>query len=198
MPEYKLVVLGGGGVGKSSLTLYLVQSYFVEEYDPTVEDSYRKQVMIDNEVCFLDILDTAGQEEYTALHDQYMVYGQGFMLIYAITSHNSFEEIPALRKKILRVKADNPNVPIVLVGNIVDLENKRKVSFDEGEALAKSFGCPFFETSAKTGYNVEEAFFQLVREIKKVNEKKKNMTNKFKITKIKFKHDVLNSDCILL
>ncbi|CAH8519635.1 unnamed protein product [Schistosoma mattheei] len=64
MTEYKLVVVGAGGVGKSALTIQLIQNHFVEEYDPTIEDSYRKQMVIDGEICLLDILDTAGQEEY--------------------------------------------------------------------------------------------------------------------------------------
>ncbi|KAJ2412090.1 RAS1 protein, partial [Coemansia sp. RSA 2531] len=62
--EYKLVVVGGGGVGKSALTIQFIQSHFVDEYDPTIEDSYRKQCTIDNETAMLDVLDTAGQEEY--------------------------------------------------------------------------------------------------------------------------------------
>lgn len=62
--EYKLVVVGGGGVGKSALTIQFIQNQFPEEYDPTIEDSYRKQCLIDEEVALLDVLDTAGQEEY--------------------------------------------------------------------------------------------------------------------------------------
>merc|ERR1712137_1153044 len=72
MTEYKLVIVGGGGVGKSALTIQLIQNHFIDEYDPTIEDSYRKQVTIDDETCLLDILDTAGQEEYSAMRDQYM------------------------------------------------------------------------------------------------------------------------------
>lgn len=66
MTDYKLVVVGDDGVGKSTLTIQLIQNHFVDEYDPTIEDSYRKQVVIDGEICVLDILDTAGQEEYRA------------------------------------------------------------------------------------------------------------------------------------
>ena len=66
-----------GGVGKSALTIQLIQNHFVDEYDPTIEDSYRKQVVIDGETCLLDILDTAGQEEYSAMRDQYMRTGEG-------------------------------------------------------------------------------------------------------------------------
>ena len=74
--EYKLVVLGGGGVGKSALTIRLVTDNFLDEYDPTIEDSYRKQVMIDDETALLDILDTAGQEEFSSMQDQWMRDGQ--------------------------------------------------------------------------------------------------------------------------
>ena len=74
--RYKIVVVGGGGVGKSALTIQLIQNQFVTEYDPTIEDSYRKQVTIDEETCLLDILDTAGQEEYSAMRDQVGARGE--------------------------------------------------------------------------------------------------------------------------
>jgi len=166
--EYKLVIVGGGGVGKSALTIQLIQNHFIDEYDPTIEDSYRKQVSIDDETCLLDILDTAGQEEYSAMRDQYMRTGQGFLCVYAITSRTSFDEVSAFRDQILRVK-DADKVPIVVCGNKCDLEAERQVSKNEGGDLAKSFDCPFLETSAKARINVEEAFFALVREIRKQN-----------------------------
>jgi len=164
--EYKLVIVGGGGVGKSALTIQLIQNHFIDEYDPTIEDSYRKQVTIDNETCLLDILDTAGQEEYSAMRDQYMRTGQGFLCVYAITSRTSFDEVTAFREQILRVK-DCDKVPLVICGNKCDLESERQVSKAEGQDLAKSFESPFMETSAKARINVEESFFELVREIRK-------------------------------
>eukprot|EP01120_Amphizonella_sp_Union-15-10_P012630 TRINITY_DN564_c0_g1_i1.p1 TRINITY_DN564_c0_g1~~TRINITY_DN564_c0_g1_i1.p1 ORF type:complete len:203 (-),score=57.32 TRINITY_DN564_c0_g1_i1:88-666(-) len=168
MTEYKLVIVGGGGVGKSALTIQLIQNHFVDEYDPTIEDSYRKQVTIDDQTCLLDILDTAGQEEYSAMRDQYMRTGQGFILTYAITSRPSFDELKQFKSQIHRVK-DSDKVPMVMVGNKADLEEERQVTTGEGQDLGKSWGCPFFETSAKTRINVEESFFQLVREIIKLN-----------------------------
>ena len=165
MTEYKLVIVGGGGVGKSALTIQLIQNHFIDEYDPTIEDSYRKQVTIDDETCLLDILDTAGQEEYSAMRDQYMRTGQGFLTVFAITSRSSFDEITAFREQILRVK-DEDQVPMVVAGNKCDLEDERQVTTAEGQDLAKSFACPFFETSAKSRINVEEAFYALVREIR--------------------------------
>lgn len=123
MTEYKLVVVGAGGVGKSALTIQLIQNHFVDEYDPTIEDSYRKQVVVDGETCLLDILDTAGQEEYSAMRDQYMRTGEGFLLVYAINSAKSFEDIGTYREQIKRVK-DAEEVPMVLVGNKCDLTAK--------------------------------------------------------------------------
>merc|ERR1712137_1377857 len=171
MTEYKLVIVGGGGVGKSALTIQLIQNHFIDEYDPTIEDSYRKQVTIDDETCLLDSLDTAGQEEYSAMRDQYMRTGQGFLCTFAITSRSSFDEITSFREQILRVK-DEDKVPMVLVGNKCDLEEERQVTAVEGQDLAKSFGCPIYETSAKARINVEEAFYELVREIRKDNNAK--------------------------
>eukprot|EP01117_Protostelium_nocturnum_P015067 TRINITY_DN57_c0_g1_i2.p1 TRINITY_DN57_c0_g1~~TRINITY_DN57_c0_g1_i2.p1 ORF type:complete len:189 (+),score=74.97 TRINITY_DN57_c0_g1_i2:154-720(+) len=166
MTEYKLVIVGGGGVGKSALTIQLIQNYFIDEYDPTIEDSYRKQVTIDQETCLLDILDTAGQEEYSAMRDQYMRTGQGFIMVYSITSRASFDEIASFREQILRVK-DADKVPMILVGNKCDLESERMVTRADGEDQSRQFGCPFFEASAKARVNVEEAFYELVREIQK-------------------------------
>ncbi|KAK7957062.1 uncharacterized protein PG986_006284 [Apiospora aurea] len=166
--EYKLVVVGGGGVGKSCLTIQLIQSHFVDEYDPTIEDSYRKQCVIDDEVALLDVLDTAGQEEYSAMREQYMRTGEGFLLVYSITSRQSFEEITTFQQQILRVK-DKDYFPMVVVGNKCDLESEREVSRQEGEQLAKNFNCSFIETSAKSRINVDKAFYDIVREIRRFN-----------------------------
>ena len=164
--EYKLVFMGDGAVGKSSITIQLIQHHFIEDYDPTIEDSYRKQLTIDNQACLLDILDTAGQEEYSAMRDQYIRTGQGFLCVYSVTSRKSFEEVLTFREKILRAK-DADKVPMVIVGNKSDLVSQRVVSTEEGALLARSMGCPFFEVSAKMRINVDEAIHALVREIMK-------------------------------
>jgi len=168
MTEYKLVIVGGGGVGKSALTIQLIQNHFIDEYDPTIEDSYRKQVTIDEETCLLDILDTAGQEEYSAMRDQYMRTGQGFLCVYSLTNKSSFEEVSSFREQILRVK-DAEQVPMVIVGNKLDLDSERVVSTKEGQELATQYNCPFMETSAKARIRVEDAFYELVREIRKAS-----------------------------
>ena len=165
MTEYKLVIVGCAGVGKSALTVQLIQSFFHDECDPEI--LRRKQVVIDGEVCLLDILDP-GQEfkEYAVMREQYMRSGEGFICVYAVSSHLAFEEIASFREQILRVRSDE-KVPMVIVGNKCDLKVERKVTTAEGQELAKSFGCPFFETSAKARINVEEAFYETVREIRR-------------------------------
>jgi len=168
MVLYKLVILGEGGVGKSALTIQLTQNHFITEYDPTIENSYRKQVNIDDETCMLDILDTAGQEEYSAMRDQYIRSGQGFVIVYSITSKPSFESLSNFHDQILRVK-DEDSFPTCILGNKCDLEKDREVSTIEGKEFADSIAAPFYETSAKARINVEEGFYQLVRQIRKWN-----------------------------
>lgn len=175
MREYKLVVLGSGGVGKSALTVQFVQGIFVEKYDPTIEDSYRKQVEVDGSQCMLEILDTAGTEQFTAMRDLYMKNGQGFALVYSITAQSTFNELQAIRDQITAVK-DADSVPLILVGNKCDLEDERVVGKDQGQSLAKVYNCAFLEASAKSKINVNEIFFDLVRQINRSapeNESKK-------------------------
>ncbi|KAI9811150.1 MAG: Ras GTPase ras2 [Pycnora praestabilis] len=187
---YKLVVLGDGGVGKTALTIQLCLNHFVETYDPTIEDSYRKQVVIDQQSCMLEVLDTAGQEEYTALRDQWIRDGEGFVLVYSISSRSSFSRIQKFHHQIQRVKesssAGSPTgtlytgmpagtppsgpsgqVPVMLVGNKSDRVTEREVSTQEGHALAKELGCEFVEASAKNCINVEKAFYDVVRLLRK-------------------------------
>eukprot|EP00339_Tiarina_fusa_P020090 CAMPEP_0117040294 /NCGR_PEP_ID=MMETSP0472-20121206/28210_1 /TAXON_ID=693140 ORGANISM="Tiarina fusus, Strain LIS" /NCGR_SAMPLE_ID=MMETSP0472 /ASSEMBLY_ACC=CAM_ASM_000603 /LENGTH=199 /DNA_ID=CAMNT_0004750991 /DNA_START=22 /DNA_END=621 /DNA_ORIENTATION=+ len=166
MTNYKICCLGDGGVGKTALTIQLCSNHFVEEYDPTIEDSYRKQVVIDDETCLLEILDTAGQEEFTALRDQWIRECEGFIIVYSITSTHSFHQVKTFKQQVTRVK-DEDNLPMMLVGNKCDLEEEREVPTEEGVALAEKLGCQFKEASAKTRKNVEESFYDLVRASRK-------------------------------
>jgi Ras-related protein Rap-1A len=149
----------------------------VEKYDPTIEDSYRKQVEVDGQQCMLEILDTAGTEQFTAMRDLYMNNGQGFILVYSITAQSTFNDLQDLREQILRVKVswsmrfkvtktifnmcnfalqDTDDVPMVLVGNKCDLEDERVVGKELGKQLANQFNCSFMETSAKAKINVND------------------------------------------
>lgn len=152
----------------------------METYDPTIEESYRKQAVIDEMACMLEVLDTAGQEEYTALRDQWIRDGEGFVLLYSVSSRSSFSRIKRFHHQVQRVKestASSPYypgspiaainssapVPIMLVGNKSDRVSDREVSTQEGHALARELGCEFVEASAKSCINVEKAFYDVVR-----------------------------------
>ncbi|XP_030844394.1 ras-related protein R-Ras2 [Strongylocentrotus purpuratus] len=165
-PMHKIVVVGGGGVGKSAITIQFIQSYFVTDYDPTIEDSYTKQCVIDNTVCKLDILDTAGQDEFSAMREQYMRTGDGFLLVFALTNRTSFDEIYKYHRQILRVK-DRDEFPMILIGNKADLEDSRIVSLQEAQQLGNELKLQYLEASAKTRMNVDNSFFELIRRIRK-------------------------------
>jgi len=166
---YRLVILGDGGVGKSALTIQLTQNHFVNDYDPTIENSYRKQVLVDNSPIMLEIMDTAGQEELSAMRNQYIQTGQGFLIVFSIISYRSFEAVSKHRDQILRIK-DTDKYPMVIVANKIDLSEQREVTTAQGQNLADQFGCPFYECSAKTRVNVEESYYQTVREMRKYDE----------------------------
>ncbi|MCJ1268600.1 Ras- protein rsr1 [Lobaria immixta] len=163
--EYHIVVLGAGGVGKSCLTAQFVQNVWIESYDPTIEDSYRKQIEVDGRQCILEILDTAGTEQFTAMRELYMKSGQGFLLVFSITSLSSLSELHELRDQIVRIK-DDPGVPLVIVGNKSDLEEDRAVTRARAFSVSQGWGnAPYYETSARRRANVDEAFVDLCRQI---------------------------------
>lgn len=172
MREFKVVVLGSGGVGKSALTVQFVQGVFTEKYDPTIEDFYRKEIEVDQAPCVLEILDTAGTEQFASMRDLYIKNGQGFVVVYSITSQHTFQDIKNMKEQILRVK-NADRVPVLLVGNKCDLDHQREVTVAEMEALAQLWGCPCMEASAKSRCNVNEMFAEIVREMNVLPPKEK-------------------------
>ncbi|MGH0139424.1 UNVERIFIED_CONTAM: hypothetical protein FKN15_002155 [Acipenser sinensis] len=171
---HKVIMVGSGGVGKSALTLQFMYDEFVEDYEPTKADSYRKKVVLDGEEVQIDILDTAGQEDYAAIRDNYFRSGEGFLLVFSITEHESFSATAEFREQILRVKAEEDKIPLLVVGNKSDLEERRQVMVDEARSKAEEWGVQYVETSAKTRANVDKVFFDLMREVraKKMSENK--------------------------
>ncbi|CAD5221704.1 unnamed protein product [Bursaphelenchus xylophilus] len=149
---HKVIMVGSGGVGKSALTLQFMYDEFVEEYEPTKADSYRKRVVLDGEDCSVDILDTAGQEDYSAIRDNYYRSGEGFICTFSITDAESFEATNEFREQILRVKNSDTSIPFILA---------------QAQQKAESWGVPYVETSAKTRKNVDSVFYDLMREIKR-------------------------------
>jgi len=156
--ELRLVVLGSAGVGKTAVTLRFVSGVFVERYDPTIEDSYRKTASIDGKEVMLEILDTAGTDQFTALRDLYMKLGNAFLFVYSVTSKNSMAELDTIYESLMRNREDEP--PILLLANKTDMPSERHmVSKEDGQALSKKFNnCSFMEISALSSHNIESAF----------------------------------------
>lgn len=165
--QFKITVLGSGGVGKSAITIRFVRDKFIEDYDPTIEDSYKKELVVDNENAVLTITDTAGEEVFCAMLDQWIREGQGFLLVYSIITRSTFDEAKMLYEKIKSIHGKN-KVSIILVGNKCDLTTQRQVQTSEGADLANTWGIPFFETSANTHINITQTFESVVRDIRKL------------------------------
>ncbi|PMB68473.1 Ras-related protein RSR1 [Beauveria bassiana] len=135
-----------------------VHNEWIESYDPTIEDSYRTQIQVDIS------LDTAGTEQFVAMRDLYMKTGQGFLLVFSITSPSSLSELAGLREEIIRIK-DDENIPMVIVGNKADLEDSRAVPRAKGFSISQRWGAPYYESSARTRTNVDEVFIDLSRQM---------------------------------
>ena len=162
--QYKIVMLGSGAVGKSAITVQMVSNHFLSSYDPTIEDSYRTTINVNNQDIILNILDTAGQEEFYALRDQYMRSGDGYIIVFSITSVTSFLEVNAIKEQLnIVLDADNNTlIPIILVGNKWDLEEYRQVQSSDAQRLAEEWRVKYFETSAKNKTNINRIFEELV------------------------------------
>jgi len=165
----KIVVLGTGGVGKSSLTIRYIQDVFVDTYDPTIEDSYRHQIEVNDKSYVLEILDTAGTEQFHSMRDMYMKSGEGFLIVYSIIEQSTFVEADELFGDVLRVRDQEAyQIPLLLAGNKCDLNEFRQVSNQAGQEMANKWGVQFYETSAKTNTNIAEVFLSLTKQILKM------------------------------
>jgi len=162
MNSVKITVLGGGAVGKTAVTSQFCTGIFPTKYDPTIEDCYKKVVKVHGHQYYLEVLDTAGTEQFFAMRDLYIKNGQGFVIVYSITSEATFHEAQSYLGQIA-VRKDN--VPIVLVGNKCDLVDKRVILTQRGEELAQEWKASFMETSAKLNVNVSEAFMEVTRAV---------------------------------
>mmetsp|Transcript_86874 Transcript_86874/g.106555 ORF Transcript_86874/g.106555 Transcript_86874/m.106555 type:complete len:200 (+) Transcript_86874:33-632(+) len=168
--KFRIIVLGPGAVGKSCLTLRYVTGNFNSDYDPTIEENFDKHIMCEGQSVVASVTDTAGQQEFMAIHDEYYQDGNGFIFVYAIDSRASFIECQKFFDRLKRVRDDDDDTKpfsMLLVGNKCDLKESREVTFNEGKNLADDLGCKFYETSAKTGDGVRQAFEEVVREMKK-------------------------------
>ena len=165
IPKYKIIFLGDQGTGKSCILNRFVEDKFDDNYQATIGlDFQSKNVKIDNQDVHLLLYDTAGQEKFRSLIPMYTRDANIIILVYDITRKESFNHIPDWINGLTNVNFDN--VIFALVGNKIDLDDKREVSKEEGIKLAEEKKCIFEEVSAKTAENFSELFYkQLFDEI---------------------------------
>ena len=150
--DFTIVVLGKGTVGKTSLIFQYIKKSCPTDHDPTVEDSYTTQIRtFTGEERQFKILDTAGEDDYQTMIDEWIKAANGFLLLFAINDKESFE---SLKAKVVRIKKNNKgDLPIILVGNKCDLESSREVEKQSAMDYAKTIGAKYYETSALNDRN---------------------------------------------
>ena len=162
----KYIIIGDPSVGKSNLLMKFANNKFTEEYEATIGVEFGvKNITLDNQIFRIQIWDTAGQENFRSITRAYYKNCVCAMVVYDITNKKSFDNVQNWIKDVI---TNSPKtVLIILIGNKIDLIDKRQVSFDDGQEFAINQGIIFMETSAKTGDGVEEIFKKSAQEIKK-------------------------------
>lgn len=164
--QFKLVLLGESAVGKSSLVLRFVKGQFHEYQESTIGAAFLTQtVCLDDTTVKFEIWDTAGQERYHSLAPMYYRGAQAAIVVYDVTSTDTFARAKTWVKELQRQA--NPNIVIALAGNKADLAGKRAVDLEEAQAYAEDNGLLFMETSAKTAKNVNEIFLAIAKKLPK-------------------------------
>ena len=163
---FKYIIIGDSAVGKSNILLRYIHDKFNEEFQSTIGVEFgAKNLKIEDKIYRIQIWDTAGQETFRSITRAYYKNSVCACVVYDITNRNSFQNV---KSWIEDCKKQSPKtVYMVLVGNKVDLEDKREVTSEEGSLYAQKNGMLFFETSAKTGKNIEEIFINSSYEIAK-------------------------------
>jgi small GTP-binding protein len=171
--QFKLVLLGESAVGKSSLVLRFVKGQFLDYQESTIGAAFLTQTVCLNDTTVkFEIWDTAGQERYHSLAPMYYRGAQAAIVVYDITSYDSFDRAKKWVKELQR--QGNPNIVIALAGNKVDLASKRTVEIEESQAYAEENGILFMETSAKTAANVNELFVAIAKKLPKTQQPRPN------------------------
>ncbi|KAF1811967.1 rheb small monomeric GTPase RhbA [Eremomyces bilateralis CBS 781.70] len=163
----KIAIVGSRSVGKSSLTVQFVDGHFVESYYPTIENTFSKVIRVKSQDYETEIVDTAGQDEYSILNSKHFIGIHGYVVVYSVGSKQSFEMVRIVREKILN-HLGAEWVPMVIIGNKCDLRpEQRQVDKEAGRKLGEEFKCAWTEASARFDENVSRAFEMVIAEIEK-------------------------------
>jgi Ras-related protein Rab-1A len=161
---FKLVLIGDSGVGKSCLLLRFADDAFTESYISTIGVDFRfRTVKIDKKTVKLQIWDTAGQERFRTITSAYYRGADGIIMVYDVTSMESFEHVNDWLKEVNRYAAEG--TVKLLVGNKSDRTADKVVTEEQAKEFADELGIAFLETSAKSAKNVEEAFLTMAGEL---------------------------------
>ena len=166
MTRLKIVMLGVGSVGKTSISFQFVSGTFKEAYDPTIEDHFRATVNVDDKTVAIEIIDTAGQDEYVMLRDQFIQMGDGFVFVYAIDDRSSFIALEEIKTSVCTIRQKEiRDIDIVICGNKVDREEQRAIDRSDVEELCKEWNLPHVECSAKVNTNVTTLYETITRRV---------------------------------
>lgn len=177
-----IILLGSSNVGKSNMMNQFLRGKFEEAYFATIGiNCLNKLFIFDGKKVKINYYDTAGQERYNSLNLTLLRKADGVILVYDITSQESFRKIDFWIQELHNKNKDSK--VLMLVGNKTDLDNEREVSFQQGEKKANEIGCPFMETSAKTNHNIKECFEKASRilYLKKSEEDDDDQNNVFSL-----------------
>lgn len=164
----RVVFLGAGGVGKSSVLQRFLFGTYSEKYKETIEDLFAKEYDINGAHLKVDFLDTAGNIAFPAMRRLSIVNAHGFVLVYSITNEQTFEEVKQLWEQIKEVRENYQEIPCVIVGNHLDEENNRQIErFDAlNWAYNEDLGGGFIEVSAKDDMGITDIFKLLLEQVK--------------------------------
>ncbi|XP_053311559.1 GTPase RhebL1 [Spea bombifrons] len=164
----KVVMLGYPSVGKSSLAIHFVKGNFPKDYEPTIENTWSKTFVLGSDEFELDVVDTAGQDEYSLLPQSFIFGIHGYIVVYSVACSRSFQIARGLHRVLVDLRGKGL-MPIVLVGNKNDLPaHSREVKTEEGRKLAESWGAAFLEVSAKSPEDSKQIFTKIIEEIDRV------------------------------
>lgn len=174
MSEYdykvKILLVGDSGVGKTCLLLRYNDNYFQDNFVSTIGVDFRsKLIEYNHHKVNIQVWDTAGQDKFRSITSTYYRGAEGVMIAFDVTNANSIKRIKYWQEEVYNNIERNISIPIILVGNKIDLLEKREVSYEEGERIANELNMDYFECSSKTNEGVEEAFDYMISKIKPSN-----------------------------
>ena len=183
----QLLIVGDAAVGKSSILRRFAQNTFNQEYLSTLGiDYFTKDIKINNKVIHVKIWDTAGEERYRSLTQSFLKNGEGILIVFALNNKTSFDSLKFWIDSIQNIlDSQEREIPAIILGNKLDLENGREVDKEEAKEFAKNKNCQYFEVSAKTWEGIDESIKYLIQRVVEVidKNKKENKKENIKIKK---------------